>query len=209
VLVAHALPALLDGTLVPFACFYALLLASGLRSAVLAGLGWCWFGVVARLVRRQRLPGMLVLSTLVLTARSVATLLTGSAFVYFAQPTVATALLALAFLVSACWRRTLAERLAHDFCPLDADLLARPFVRRFFLRVSLLWAVVLLANATMVMWLLLRSSLGAFVLERAAVSAVLTVGGIALSVLWFARALKAEGVAIRVGARTLLDGTNS
>ncbi len=78
------------------------------------------------------------------------------------------------FLVSVVARRPLAERLAHDFCPLDPDVLVRPFVRRFFLRVSLLWGAVLATQAGFVLWLLLVSSLRAFVVERQLVNSVLT-----------------------------------
>ena len=56
-------------------------------------------------------------------------------------------------------------------------MFARPFVRRFFLRLSLLWFVVLATQAGFIMWLLLESSVRTFVVERSLVSAVLTVGG--------------------------------
>ena len=102
---------------------------------------------------------------------------TGSAFLYFVQPTASTFLVAMLFLVTAVARRPIIEKLARDFCPLDPEMFARPLVRRFFLRLSLLWFVVLATQAGFIMWLLLESSVRTFVVERSLVSAVLTVGG--------------------------------
>jgi hypothetical protein len=64
------------------------------------------------------------------------------------------------------------------------------------MRVSLLWALVLLTNAAFVLWLLLESSLRAFVIERSVVSAVLTIGGVVLSTLWFLRTMRGQGIAV-------------
>ena len=131
--------------------------------------GWC---------AGHKVPAVLVLSVVLVSARTVVAYVTGSAFLYFVQPTASTFLVAVLFLVTAVARRPIIERLARDFCPLDPEMFARPFVRRFFLRLSLLWFVVLATQAGFIMWLLLESSVRTFVLERSLVSAVLTVGGI-------------------------------
>jgi hypothetical protein len=153
--------------------------------------------VVRRLVRGQKVPAVLVLSVALVSARTVVAYVTGSAFLYFVQPTASTFLVAVLFLVTAVARRPIIERLARDFCPLDPEMFARPFVRRFFLRLSLLWFVVLATQAGFIMWLLLESSVRAFVLERSLVSAVLTVGGISLSTLWFVRIMRGAGLTVR------------
>jgi uncharacterized membrane protein len=106
-----------------------------------------------------------LLGAAILTARTAVTFVTGSTFLYFAQPTLGTALVALVFLATAVTRRPLVEKLAKDFCPLDPAVLARPAVRRFFLQISVLWGGVLLANASLVLWPLLTTSLKAFVLS--------------------------------------------
>jgi len=56
---------------------------------------------------------------------------------------------------------------------------------------------VLTTNAACVLWLLLRTSVQAFVVERTVVSLILTAGGIALSIIWFIRAMKEHGIAVR------------
>ncbi len=193
----HALPPLLDSTIVPGALFYLVLVTVGFKGALLAALGWSVLAVGRRVVRRQRVPTMVVLSVVLVAARTVVAYATGSAFLYFVQPTASTFLVALVFLVTAVARRPIIERLALEFCPLDPELFARPHLRRFFLRLSLLWCVVLATQAGFVMWLLLETSVRAFVVERSVASAALTLGGIALSVSWFVRVMHQNGVAVR------------
>lgn len=195
--VRHSLPTLLEGVVGPFVVFYLVLLLWGFRGALIAGLGWSYAALATRVVRRQRPSATLLIGSALLTIRTAISYITGSALVYFAQPTAGTCAIALLFLGSALARRPLVERLARDYCPLDAQVVARPAVRRFFVQVSLLWAFVLLSNVGFVLWLLLTTSLHAFVVERAAVSSLLTVSGIALSVVWFVRVMRRDGVTVR------------
>jgi hypothetical protein len=195
--VRHALPGLIESTIGPAAVFYIVLVTAGFKGAIVAALCWSYLAFGRRIIRRERVPGLLVLGISLITLRTVVSFATGSSFIYFAQPTIGTALVAVLFLASVIARKPLAERLAHDFCPLDPDMLARPFLRKFFLRVSLLWCAVLAVNAGFVMWLLVESSLRAFVVERMVVSTSLTLAGIALSTLWFLRVMRRAGVTVR------------
>ena len=180
----------------PGALFYVVLVLAGFRGALLAALAWTFLALGHRLVRRKEVPAVLVLSVVLVTARTVVAYATGSAFLYFVQPTASTFLVAVLFLVTAVARRPIIERLARDFCPLDPEMFTRPFVRRFFLRLSLLWFVVLATQAGFVMWLLLESSVRTFVLERSLVSAVLTAAGITLSTVWFLRVMRSAGLTV-------------
>lgn len=197
----HALPSVLESTIVPGVLFYIVLVLAGFKGALIAALAWSYLAAGRRAVRRERLPALLVLGIVLLTARTAIAFATGSAFLYFVQPMAGTAVVAVLFAVSAVAGRPLVERLAHDFCPLDPELMARPFVRRFFLRLSVLWSIVLLTNAGFVLWLLLETSVRAFVLEKTVVSWTLTAGGIALSTLWFRRIMRGQGIAVRFSGR--------
>ena len=195
-LARHALPNLVEGTLIPVVVFMVTLRLVGVWGALLAGLCWGYGAIGWRLASRRRIPGILLLGVATLTARTVVAFATGSVFVYFLQPTLGTALVAAAFLVSVTIKRPLAERLAHDFLPLPPGLLANTHVRRFFLRVSLLWAFTGLANVTITLWLLLSQSIGTFVIARSATSLVLTGSAIAVSTLWFLRSMRRHGVLV-------------
>jgi hypothetical protein len=64
-----------------------------------------------------------------------------------------------------------------------------------------LWGAVLLSNAGLVFWLLLTSSLKAFVLERTASSWALTAIAVLCSTAWFLRAMRREGLQVHWGAK--------
>ncbi|HEY1635094.1 MAG TPA: VC0807 family protein [Acidimicrobiales bacterium] len=193
----HALPQLLESTIAPAALFYVILSVLDLRGALLATLAWTYLALGRRLLTGRHLPGMLLIASVLLTVRTAAALATGSGFVYFLQPTVGTFLLAAAFLISVPAGKPLAERLAKDFCPLDPSLFKRPYVQRFFLRISLLWTVVFVTNAALGLWFLLTQSLGNFVLLKTSVTTSVIAAAIAVSTLWFRQTLRGEGLALR------------
>lgn len=193
-LARHAVPHVVESTVIPLALFLLTLRFVGVWGAVLIGLGWTYTAVVRRLIMGQRVPGILVLTAVTLTARTVIAMVSGSVVVYFLQPTLGTALVAGAFLLSVPLGRPLAERLARDFCPIPSGVLAHAPVRRFFLQISLLWAFTQLANATVTLWLLLSQSLATFLVAKTLVSWGLTGGAILISTLWFRRSMRRHGV---------------
>jgi hypothetical protein len=198
---AHATPRVLEGTVVPLVLFLVVLHLVGVWVALAVGLVWTYGAIGTRVITRRRVPGILLIGALTATARVTLAVATNSVFVYFLQPTLGTALVGGAFLVSFAARRPLAERLAHDFCPLPEALAAHPHVKRFFLQISLLWAGVFLTNAAVTLWLLLSQSVGIFVLAKPFVSFGLTGGGIALSTWWFLRTMRRQGLLARRGRR--------
>jgi uncharacterized membrane protein len=196
----HALPTLVESSIGPAVLFYVMLTLVGFRGALIAALAWSYAAAGRRIVCRQRIPALLALGLGLLTARSIIAFFTKSAFLYFAQPTAGTIFVALLFFGTAIAGRPLVERLAHDFCPFDEELTSQPVVRQFFLRVSYLWAVVLLVNSGFVLWLLIASSLHAFVIERTLVTWVLMGGGIVVSTVWFVRTMRNGGITVKFGA---------
>lgn len=193
-LARHAIPHVVEGTLVPLVLFYGLLWLVGAWAALAGALAWSYAALLRRLVLRRRIPGLLMLGALTLTVRTIIALATGSLFVYFLQPTLGTVVVAGAFLVSIPTGRPLAERLAADFVPLPPSLIAHPAARRLFLRITLLWAFVMLANAAVALWLLVSEPLATFLLTKTLVSLVLTCGGVALSTSWFHRSMRRHGL---------------
>jgi len=188
---------LLESTIAPLVLFYGLLSLTGLRIGLLAALGWSYAAMLVRMRNGKRIPGILLLGAALLTVRTCLALATGSVFVYFLQPTLATFVLAGLFLVSIRSSQPLVERLAHDFCPLPESLMSTGKLRQFFLQLSLLWALVYAVNGAATLILLLTSSLGTFLVVRTIGSTALTVSAIACSYLWFRSSLRREGVVLR------------
>jgi hypothetical protein len=190
-LARRSLPQILEAMVVPLGLFYAALWALGPTGAICAALAWNYLALVRRIWRRERLPGILLIATLGLTARSVVALVSGnSLFVYFLQPSLATALLGGAFLLSVPLGRPLAERLAHDFVPLPASFVNRPRVHRLFVRISLLWALVSLVNAAGTIALLVNVPIATYLAAKTGLSAALTLAGIVVSSWWFRRGIR-------------------
>ncbi|MEZ5169122.1 MAG: VC0807 family protein [Acidimicrobiia bacterium] len=193
-LARHAIPNVVEGTIIPVGVFLLTLRLLGVWGAVAAGLLWAYGNILRRVVTQKRVPGILILGALTLTARSVLAASTGSTFIYFLQPTLGTALVAFAFLLSVPLGRPLAQRLAADFCPIPADVLADQRVRRFFLRISLLWAFTQFVNAGITIWLLVSQSVGTYVVAKTLLSMGLTGGAIAVSAFYFHRSMTRHGI---------------
>jgi intracellular septation protein A len=191
----------LEGTVIPVVLFYGALRLVGPGGALAAALLWSYAAVLRRVMLRRRVPGLLLLGTLALTVRTVTAAVTGSMFVYFLQPTIGTVATAVAFLASVPAGRPLAERLAADFVPLPESLISHPVARRLFVRITLLWAFVLIANAAVTLVLLVTEPLTTFVIARSAFALVLTGGAVAGSTVWFRRALRRHGL---LGPRALV-----
>ncbi len=183
----------------PLALFYLVLVIAGFRGALIAALAWSYLALGRRLRRGERVSTLLLLGTALLTVRTVVSFITGSAFLYFAQPTAATIVISLVLFGSAVIGRPFTQRFARDFCPIDPELFARPLVRRFFVRISIMWATVLMLNAGIVLWLLVSSSLRAFVLERTAVTWGLTAVAVFFSITRFVAAMRRDGITVEWG----------
>lgn len=164
--VLHVARSLFVACAVPGALFYACLLAFGVWPAILAALAWSYAAIVWRALTRRRASGLLILIAIAMTGRTVISLVADSTFLYFLQPIISDGVIAAAFLLSLATARPLVARLAGDFYPMDHELAARPRVRRLFRRLTILWAVLGLAKASMTLWLLQSQSLETFVLAK-------------------------------------------
>ncbi len=194
--VRHALPSLLEGKIIPSAVFLVLLQLTGTALAVLGALVWSLSVIAVRTSTGRTISGLLVLTTTALVARTFAAIATGSVVIYFIQPTVATCLVGLAFLVSVPLRRPLVERLALDFVPLDAETRAHPTVRRFFKHVSLWWGCTSMINFAITLWLLSTASPTTFVLLKSFLGPVTTTVTLGVAFLWFRALMARSGTSV-------------
>lgn len=190
VLARHAGPHLLEATLIPLGIFYLSLWQWGAFAAIWAALGWSYLALLYRVATRRRVPGLLILGVLGLSARSVIAVASGSVFIYFLQPILATAALGAAFLLSIPYGRPLVERLADDFVPFPPGFVKRPAVRRVFTQLTMVWALVNLLNAAGTICLLLSEPVATYLAARTGLTSVVTGAGVLVSVWWFKRKLR-------------------
>lgn len=173
---------LLVAVVVPGLVFYLALVGWGITAALLCALAWTYGAIAWRKATGRPMSGMLALTVVIMTGKTIFTLLTGNTFVYFAQPVVTDALVGGAFLLSLATARPVVARLAADFYPLTHEVASRPRVRRLFRHLTLVWAFVVLAKGVATLWLLMSQSMVDFVLLKNAAMAGLTVLGVAVTV---------------------------
>lgn len=204
-LARHSAPHLLEATIVPLALFYGTMWMLGVWGALGTALAWSYGVLGLRLLRRERVPGILLLGVVGLTIRTVIAVASGSVFIYFLQPTLGTVAVAGAFLFSAALRRPLAEKLAGDFCPLPDELRGTDALRRFFTQISVLWGLVYVTNASVTFWLLVSHPLSTYLWAKTVMSVVLTGSAVAASVFWFVRSMRRNGISVTRSRSATLD----
>jgi uncharacterized membrane protein len=170
---------LLVACVVPATLFYLCLRVLGVWPAIIAALGWTYAAIGWRAMTGRRTSGLLFLTAVLMTGRTVIALLSDSTFLYFLQPVVGDGVVAAMFLLSLATARPLVARLAGDFYPMDDDLHLRPRVRRLFWHLTAMWAVICLGKGVLTFWLLESTSLETFVLLKSIL--VLTLTGLAVA----------------------------
>ena len=151
---------------VPAALFLTCFEAFGVWPAILVALAWSYGAIAWRAVTGRRTSGLLVLTAIVLTGKTVIALVAQSTFFYFLQPIITDGVVAMTFLLSLASARPMVARLAGDFYPMDPELSLRPRMRRLFWHLTAMWAVVCLAKAAAMFWALNSLSLNTFVLVK-------------------------------------------
>lgn len=196
-LVRKGLPGIVESALVPLAIFYVALWTFGMWGALIAALAWAYLAILRRVIRKEPLPGLAILGALALTTRTALSMFTGSVILYFLQPSVGTALVGLAFLVSIGSARPLIQRLAADFLPVPSAFFEDPSVKEFFKRISPIWAAAMLANAAITTWMLFAMPISFFLAARTVVSASI-IGAVGAYSIWaLRRLLKPSTPAVR------------
>jgi intracellular septation protein A len=190
---------LLESTIIPLVLFYLLLTLVGLDGGLIAALTWSMVALGRRVVLRKKIPAVLLLTTGLLVARTILGLATGSIFLYFLQPTLQNFLIAGILLVTLPFGRPFLAKLANDFCAFPTDFSEHPGVSQFFKRVSLLWALVFLTNGVTTLYILAKATVGDFLMVSTAGSYSVVAVAIGVSLLWFRRSLRSEGITLRLG----------
>ena len=187
-------PYLIEATLIPTTLFYVLLVLGDMRWALGGALLWTYGAVARRVIGDRRVPGLLILAALGITVRTIVYLLSNNDFVYFVQPIMRTTLTGLVFAGSVAAGRPLIARFAGDFCPLAAEVSVRPGIRRLFIRLTILWALVNVLAAASSLVLLLTVPVSVFVVTAAVSAWVVTCTGVVVTVADSVTTARREGL---------------
>ena len=191
--VARSAPRLIEASLIPTALFYCCLVMAGVGAAYAAALLWLYAAVASRLARRRPVPPLLVLGAIGITVKTTVAVVSGSTFVYFAQPVLGSLVVGCVFLASVALGRPMAQALALEFWPLTPEMLANPAVGRLLRRLTFLWAGVNFAIGAATFALLVLLPLPVFVAVKQVVAWSLMGIGIAVTIDRSVRTARREG----------------
>jgi uncharacterized membrane protein len=169
----------------------------GLGMAAAAGI--VWLTAAVRKMLAASIPGLLVVSGLVLTLQAVLVLATGSVLLFLLQFPMANLALCLLFARTAPTGRPLVARLAAEVVALRQPSAAPPGLARFFRGVTWLWAGIFAASTLGLVVLLAVEPVRVFLLFTTVVTVVGVAAGTVASVLWFICMLRRCGLRIRFG----------
>jgi hypothetical protein len=185
---------LLIAVVIPTVAFYGFFVMAGVWTAIVAALGWSYGAIAWRAVTGRRTSGLLILAAILLTGRTVLSVLADSTWLYFLQPIISDGVVAALFLLSLASTRPMVARLAGDFYPMDHELHLRPRIRRLFWRLTLMWAVIGAGKAAAMLWLLLSQSVETFVLARSIFMLVLNIVAAGVTIAAAAIVARREGL---------------
>ena len=187
-------PKLMEASVIPALLFYLCLVWGELGLAYISAIVWTYGCVLRHLVRRRTVPTVLILGAIGVSIRTAIAVGSGSQFVYFAQPILGTVVTGGVFLASLATGRPLIGRLAHDFWPVTQEMHDNPRVRSLFRGLTVLWAGVNLATASVTFALLLWLPMPTFVALKQITGTGITVTAIAITIIWSHRIACSEGI---------------
>jgi hypothetical protein len=158
-----------------------------------------WLTVAARKVLTGSIPGLLMISALVLTLQTALVLATGSVLLFLLQFPLANLALCILFARTAPTGRPLVAKLAAEVVALRQPSAAHPGLDRFFRGVTWLWAGIFAASAVGLVILLAVEPVSVFLLLTTVVTIAGTAAGTVVSVVWFIRMLRRCGLRVRFG----------
>lgn len=193
VLGRRSLPSLIEATIIPAILLYVFFATLGPVVAMLAVLSWSYGAVLRRVVRRQPIPGVLMLAVTALTVRTIVGIASGT-FLYFLQPVATTLVLAGIFVGSLFFGRPIIARMAGDFCPISPDIAERPAIVRLFAGLTLMWAGVHLLSAVTTFAMLTNLPTSTFIALKSVISLGITISAVAVTIHWSIRTARAENL---------------
>jgi hypothetical protein len=156
-----------------------------------------WLTAAVRKVLAGSIPGLLVISGLVLTLQAVLVLATGSVLIFLLQFPVANLALCILFARTAPTGRPLVAKLAAEVVALRQPSAAHPGLESFFRGVTWLWAGIFAVTAIGLAIVLAVEPASVFLLFTTVGTIAGIAAGTVLSVVWFIWMLRRCGLRVR------------
>jgi hypothetical protein len=181
----------------PFGAYLIANWAAGQTAGLIAGLVAVWLTTVVRKTFTGAVPGLVMISALMMTVQTALVLATGATWIYLLQFPLAKFALCLAFARSARTRKPLVAQLATEVVGLLHPSAHSPGLQRFFQGLTWLWAAIFLAlTCVMAVWVA-TEPITVFIFLSSVVTGGLVAAGIGVSLLWLRSVLRRLGLSIR------------
>ncbi|MGH3165377.1 MAG: hypothetical protein ACRDN0_05720 [Trebonia sp.] len=169
----------------------------GTGAGMVAATAEIWLTALVRKLVKRSVPGLLVISALVLTVQTVLVLMTGSVLFFLLQFPLANLALCLLFARTAPTRKPLVAQLAAEVVALRAPSSRHPGLEKFFRGATWLWAAIFLLSAVGLGICMAVEPTAVFLVLTTAVTVGGVAAGTALSAVWFVRVLRRSGLHVR------------
>jgi hypothetical protein len=174
-------------------------LGGGQGAGMIAASAVIWLTALARKLLTGNIPGLLLISGLVLTLQTVLVIATGSMLLFLLQFPVANLALCILFARTAPTGKPLVAQLAAEVVALRLPAAAHAGLDSFFRGVTWLWAGIFAASTIGLVALLVVEPATVFLLLTTVVTVAGVAAGTGASVVWFVRMLRRSGLRVRFG----------
>ena len=181
----------------PAAAYILAARLDGRDAGLIAGVAAIWFTAVIRKAATGSVPGLLVISAVVLTVQTAMVLATGELWLFLLQFPLANLCMGVLFARTARGPNPLVARLAADVVALRQPTAHHPGLHRFFQGATWLWAGIFVLLAAGLAVLMVTEPTGLFLTLSTAATAVLVVAGTGVSTWWFLSVLRRFGLRLR------------
>jgi len=182
----------------PLVAYFAGAKLGGQGIGMVAATAVVWLTVAVRKVAtRGGVPGLLIISALVLTLQAALVVATGSVLLFLLQFPMANLVLCVLFARTAPTRKPLVAQLAAEVVALRRPSAHDPGLDRFFQGATWLWAGIFAISAMGLAAGMVIEPTTVFLLLTTAVTVGGVVAGTFVCVLWFIRVLRSSGLHVR------------
>lgn len=184
----------------PVGAYLGVSALAGPAAGIIAGLSVVWLTVLVRKVASGKVPGLLMISALLLCVQAALVLATGQAWLYLLQFPVAKLILSVLFARSAGTADPLVARLATEFASVRHSGVNCPGLHRFFRRNTWLWAGVFGLLAAGFAVLVATEPIAQFLIISTILTVAVVGAAAGVSALWFGMVLRRNGLRLAFAA---------
>lgn len=182
---------------VPVGAFLIADALAGQRAGLIAGLAMTWFVALARKVVTGAVPGLVLISVVLLSLQTALAFMTGQMWIYLLQIPLAKFMLFLVFARTAPTTRPIVGRLAGEVVALPHVWITHADLHRFFRGATWLWSVIFLLLSLALTGMVVTQPLETTIMASTFGSIGLAVAGAGVCIVWFRRVIRRLGLTLR------------